>query len=422
MDRTGAIARLPRMTTKPAPTQQRRFLDRKSPPHIVTLIVLSALAALAMNIFLPSLPAMTAHFGTEYRVMQLSVALYLAVNAVMQLFIGAISDRYGRRPVLLGGLSLFIVATLGCLIAENIWVFLAFRMMQASIVTAMALSRAIVRDMVPEAQAASMIGYVTMGMAVAPMVGPAIGGALDAAFGWQASFWALLIAGAAVLLLTWADLGETAPRGRGGAGPQTRDFPELFTSPRFWGYSLTLGLSSGAFFAYLGGGPYVGDHVFRLDPATFGLFFGAPAVGYFLGNFLSGRFSVRLGVNRMVLWGTLINATGIGVNLALFYVGQGSPFTFFGLMTLVGLGNGMVIPNATAGALSVRPHLAGTASGLSGALMIGLGAGLSALAGAMLTPSSGAFPLLELMFATAVGAIISIMLVIRREKQLAGAI
>lgn len=410
------------MANAPAPFPQRRFLDRKSPPYLVTLVLLSALSALAMNIFLPSLPSMATYFDTEYRVMQLSVALYLAVNAVMQLFIGAISDRYGRRPVLLAGLALFLVATLGCILATNIWVFLGFRMLQASIVSAMALSRAVVRDMVPEAEAASMIGYVTMGMAVAPMVGPAIGGALDAAFGWQASFWALFLAGAAVLWLTWADLGETAPRGRGGAGPQARDFPELLTSPRFWGYTMTLGLSSGAFFAYLGGGPYVGDHVFGLDPATFGLYFGAPAVGYFLGNFLSGRFSVRFGINRMVLWGTLVNAVGIALNVLLFHLGLGTPAVFFGLMTGVGLGNGMTIPNATAGALSVRPHLAGTASGLSGALMIGLGAALSALAGVILTPGSGALPLLWMMAVTAAGAVAAIALVIRRERRLTGLI
>lgn len=392
----------------------RRFLDRRSPPHVVTLIALSALAALTMNIFLPSLPGMTAWFDTDYRLMQLSVALYLGVNALLQLFIGAISDRFGRRPVLLGGVALFLVATLGCLVAGNVWVFLGFRMMQATIVAGMALSRAVVRDMVPEREAASMIGYVTMGMAVAPMIGPAIGGALDAAFGWQASFVVLFAMGALVLILTWADLGETAPQGGGGFGAQMRGWPELLSSPRFWGYSVTLGLSSGAFFAYLGGAPYVGDQVFAMPPEVFGLFFGAPAVGYFLGNFISGRFSVRFGVNRMVLVGTLISAGGVALNLGLFSLGLGTPESFFGLMSCVGLGNGMVIPNATAGALSVRPQLAGTAAGLSGALMIGMGAALSALAGALLTPGSGALPLLWIMVVTALGATLAIALVIRR--------
>src|SRR6056297_2420360 len=395
-----------------------RFLDRTTPPHILTLILMAGLSALAINIFLPSLPGMVTHFDTEYRLIQLSVALYLAVNAALQLLMGPVSDRWGRRPVVLWGLALFLAATLGCIAAPNVYVFLTFRMVQASVVVAMVLSRAIVRDMVPQDRAASMIGYVTMGMAVVPMIGPAFGGLLDEVFGWQANFWLLFILGAALFALCWRDLGETAPLTGRTLMQQFRDYPALLTSRRFWGYAAAAGLSSGSFFAYLGGAPFVGDRVFDLPPSTLGLLFGAPAIGYFLGNFISGRYLTRSGVNRMVLWGALFNAGGIGLNLALFLLDHRSPLSFFGLMTFMGLGNGMVIPNATAGALSIRPDLAGTASGLSGALMIGLGAALSALAGLLLTPERGAFPLLWLMFATAVAGVVTIRLVMRRERRL----
>jgi len=250
------------------------------------------------------------------------------------------------------------------------------------------------------------------------MLGPALGGVLDELFGWKANFWALFVLGALVTWLSWRDLGETAPRSGQTLRQQIADYPELLTSQRYWGYALASALSSGSFFAYLGGAPFVGDRVFGLAPGELGLYFGAPAVGYMLGNFVSGRFSVRIGVNRMVLWGTLFNAVGIALNLAVFYAGQGSPISFFGLMILMGLGNGMVIPNATAGALSVRPHLAGTASGLAGALMIGGGAALSALAGALLTPGSGAFPLLWIMLSTGLLAIAAILFVMWRETRI----
>ena len=187
-----------------------RYLDRATPPHISTLIALTGIGALSMNVFLPSLPAMAEYFNADYALMQLSVSLYLAVNAVLQLFIGPISDRFGRRPVLLISLALFSLATLGCILAPTAVSFLVFRMGQAVIVSGLVLGRAVVRDMVPQAEAASMIGYVTMGMAVVPMIGPAFGGVLDQAFGWQANFILLLAAGLAVLALTWADLGETA--------------------------------------------------------------------------------------------------------------------------------------------------------------------------------------------------------------------
>lgn len=395
-----------------------RFLDRTTPPHIVTLILLAGMSALAMNIFLPSLPQMTAHFDTEYRLMQLSVAVYLAVNAVLQLVVGPISDKLGRRPVVLWGLVGFLVATVGCLMAPDVWTFLLFRMLQAVIVTALVLSRAIVRDIVSQDEAASMIGYVTMGMAVVPMIGPAIGGVLDEAFGWQATFWLLFALGAAVFWLCWRDLGEThAPSGRSIWG-QFGEYPELFRSPRFWGYALASGFSSGAFFAYLGGAPFVGTEVFGLSTAALGIYFGAPAIGYFLGNWMSGKFSVRYGVNAMVFWGAMINTLGLALSLSLFALGWKTPLVFFGCMTFVGLGNGMSIPNATAGMLSVRPHLAGTASGLGGAIMIGGGAALSALAGALLAPGTGAWPLLWLQFGTGLAGIAAISLVVLRERSL----
>lgn len=398
---------------------QVKFLDRSTPPHILTLILLAGISALAMNIFLPSLPGMTAFFQTDYRLMQLSVALYLCVNAALQIVMGPVSDKIGRRPVILGGMGIFLLATLGCILSTNVYVFLTFRMMQASVVVAMVLSRAVVRDMVPQDKAASMIAYVTMGMAVVPMVGPALGGLLDQAFGWQANFWALFILGLLVMWMAWNDLGETAPGSGHSLGRQFREYPELLTSPRFWGYALAATFSSGSFFAYLGGAPFVGDKVFGLEPALLGLFFGVPAFGYFLGNFISGRFSVRAGINRMAYWGALANAAGIALNLSLFYAGLGNEYTFFGLMTAMGLGNGMTIPNATAGALSVRPHLAGTASGLAGALLIGGGAALSAGAGALLSPESGAFPLLWIMLISALAGIAAIWLVIWRERRIA---
>lgn len=400
------------MSSRPAV----RFLDRSTPPHIMTLVLLAGLGALSMNIFLPSLPAMADHFRTDYRLIQLSVALYLGVNAVLQVFIGPVSDRYGRRPVMLASIGIFLLATVGTLLAPTVEVFLAFRALQAVIVAGLVIGRAVVRDMVPQEEAASMIGYVTMGMAVVPMVGPMIGGALEEAFSWRASFVLLLACGLLTLWLTWADQGETAANRSASFAEQFRQYPELLASPRFWGYCLTAAFASGAFFAYLGGAPFVGSEVYRLSPAALGFYFGAPALGYAAGNFLSGRYSVRFGINRMVLAGCVLTCAGLAVLLAVELAGPRHPAVFFGFMTFVGLGNGMVLPNATAGMLSVRPRLAGSASGLGGAIMIGGGAALSALAGALLTPGTGPYPLLYLMLGTSLASVVSILYVIRRAR------
>ncbi len=394
-----------------------RFLDRSTPPHILSLVLLAGLSALSMNIFLPSLPNMTAYFHTNYALMQLSVSLYLAVTGVLQLIIGPVSDRYGRRPVILTGVLVFLLATLGCLLSTSVQMFLVFRMIQAAIASGIALSRAIVRDIVPANEAASMIGYVTMGMSLVPMIAPGVGGYLDMWFGWQANFSILLILGALVWTILWFDLGETHRTRAVSFMAQVRDYPELFKSRRFWGYALTAAFASGAFFAFLGGAPFVATHSFGLNASQLGLYFGIVSIGYMAGNYISGRYSVRLGINRMILYGTIVTLLGMSLSTALIWGGAMVPLAFFGPMLTVGLGNGMVLPNSNAGMLSVRPSLAGSASGLGGAIMLGGGAGLAAVTGALLTPQSGPYPLLYLMLGTSVLAMVTILYVMRVARQ-----
>ena len=395
-----------------------RLFDRTTPPHILTLILMAGLAALNMSVFLPSLSGMAEYFGTDYAVMQFAVSGYLAVTAALQIVIGPLSDRFGRRPVVLAGIAIFIFATIGAMFAQSVEVFLAFRMLQGAVVSGMVLSRAVVRDMVPQDEAASMIGYVTMGMALVPMVGPIIGGALDQAFGWQATFVFLVLMGIGVGLLCLVDQGETV-RGEGMAfAEQVRTYPELLASPRFWGYVLCAAFASGAFFAFLGGASFVAQDVFGLNPFWTGVALGAPAIGYAIGNGISGRYSIRFGINRMILAGAILSGLGMGLSLLLSLTGISAAWMFFSLCTFLGLGNGMTMPNSMAGMLSVRPHLAGTASGLGGAIMIGGGAALSALAGALLSVESGALPLQMIMFVTTALSAVAILFVMRRERRL----
>jgi DHA1 family bicyclomycin/chloramphenicol resistance-like MFS transporter len=377
------------------------------------------MSALSMSIFLPSLAAMTTYFDTEYAIMQIALSGYLAATAILQVFIGPISDRYGRRVLVLGSLLIFVLATIGAFFATTVEAFLFFRILQTAVATCMALGRAIIRDIVPQDQAASMIGYVTMGMALVPMVGPMIGGALEQVFGWQATFVFLALAGTATLALVFFDLGETVQ----GKGTSFRDqlvtYPELLSSPRFWGYVLCAAFGSGAFFALLGGTSFVASEIFSLSPLWSGIALGAPAVGYAVGNFLSGRFSVRLGINRMAIIGTLVTIFGLGLSVILTLSGVHHPLNFFGFCTFLGLGNGIMLPNVMAGSISVRPHLAGTASGLGGAIMIGGGAALSQLAGSVLTIETGTLPLQLIMLSVSVLALLSVLFVVWRGKRIA---
>lgn len=395
------------------------WLDRTTAPRVVTLVLIAGLGALNMNIFLPTLPAMSEYFQADYALVQLAVSAYLGVTAVLQLVIGPLSDRYGRRPVMLSGLAIFMLATVGCLLATNITTFLVFRMIQATVATGIVLSRAIVRDMVSADKAASMIGYVTMGMSLVPMVGPVLGGVLGEVFGWKSTFLCTFLFGIIVSVIVYFDMGETNRATSSSFGAQFRSYPELVRSRRFWGYALICAFASGGFFAFLGGGPWVATQVLGMEPGETGLYFGFIAVGYMIGNGLSGRFAERVGLNGMVMAGSIVAVSGIALSSLFFLIGWQTPLSLFGPILLVGLGNGITLPSANAGVVSVRPHLAGSASGLGGALMIGGGAALSAITGALLGPDTGAWPLLLMMLGSLAMGVVASGYVFHRARVVA---
>ncbi|WP_421403142.1 multidrug effflux MFS transporter [Agrobacterium fabrum] len=394
-----------------------RFLDRTTPPHIITLVVIAGVAALCMNLFLPSLSAMALYFEIDYAVMQFAVSGYLAATALLQLVIGPLSDLFGRRPVMLASIAIMIAATLVCMLASDITVFMMGRVAQAAVVSGFVLARAIVRDMVPMEQAASMIGYVTMGMSVVPMVGPTVGGLLNDFSGWQSSFALLALLGAGILVLAWFDLGETNQSKSASFSQQFHAWPELLRSPLFWGYALTSTFSSGMFFSFLGGAPFVGSVLYGLTPAMLGLQFFFMASGYMLGNFVSGRYASQIGISRMMLSGNVIAIAGIVTAIALITGGAESAYAFFVPLALIGVGNGVTLPSANAGMVSVQPHLAGSASGLGGAMTIGGGAALSVLASSVLSKEDGTWPLLLVILATGLVALLTTYVVRLQEQR-----
>ncbi len=375
-----------------------------SPPRVATLIMLAGLSVLSLNMFLPSLSSMSETFQADYAVVSLAIAGYLAMTAMLQLVIGPLSDRFGRRPVLLAGLLIFAAASLGCVLATDIWVFLGFRLAQGVIISGWVISMAIIRDTSEPQEAASLIGYVTMVMAIAPMLGPMIGGVLDELFGWRSNFVVYAAAGAALLAICWADVGETNTSPSETMASQVQSYPELFSSRRFWGYALCMAFSTGAFYAFLAGVPLVAGTIFNLSPSSLGFYMGTITAGFMVGSFLSGRYSKRFALTTMVLCGRIVACTGLIVGLALLFAGIVHVVTLFGAVILVGLGNGLTTPGCSAGVLSVRAKLAGSASGLAGALSVGGGGALSSITSVLLTEGNAAITLLGMMlFCSAMG-------------------
>ncbi len=386
-------------------------------PHLITLVMAAAVGPLAMNIFLPSLPGMARHFDSDYGVMQLAVSFYLAATALLQLFIGPASDRFGRRPVILVCFAIFLVGTVAAIYAPTVEALLFCRLLQAFASGGLVISRAVVRDTVGTTEAASQIGYITMGMSVVPMVGPMIGGFLDELYGWQAGFWLSLVFGLVALGFAFFDLNETNRNRSDSLAAQFSAYPQLLGAGRFWGYTLTATCTGGAFFAFLGGGPYIATEMLGLTPSQYGFYFGIISLGYMLGNFLSGRFAKVFGLNHMMLSGNVVAVSGMVLAITLFASGIYHPLSLFGPVFFTGVGNGLTLPSANAGVVSVKPHLAGSASGLGGALQIGGGAALSVVAGALITAQSGPFPLLWVMLLSSAGGILGALWVIHAARR-----
>ncbi|WP_404823388.1 MFS transporter [Burkholderia seminalis] len=372
-------------------------------PRQATLILLCALSVLPLSLFLPSLPAIARDLRTDYALVALSLGGYAAVAASLEFVMGPLSDRFGRRPVVLTSVGIFALGSLGCAMAADVRVFLACRVMQAAITSVYPVSMATIRDTGGGARAASRIGYAAMAAAFAPMLGPTLGGALDQAAGWRASFWLLGAAGIALFGWCALDLVETHTQRSSSFRQQLRAYPALLRARRFWAYALCMAFSTGAFYAFLAGAPLAAKTLFGIPPAEIGFCMGTITAGFVGGSFLAARVARRYALATTILCGRVVACAGPLIALALVFGGATHALAWFGPCVLVGIGNGLTNPGAHAGAVSVRPELAGTASGLAGAMTIAGGAAWSSLTGAVLTAGNAGYaPLAMMLLSTAI--------------------
>ncbi len=403
-----------RTTLEPSPQTLGSATAPARRSFILLLVTVAAVSPLGINLYLPSMPGMASALGVDYAAIQFTLSVYIAAVAAGQLVIGPISDRYGRRPVLLGGLALFVVGSVICMLAPNIGTLVAGRVIQAlGGCAGIALSRAIVRDLYDRDHAASMIGYVTMGTAVAPMVAPTIGGVLEAAFDWRSGFAFLTVFGIGALWATYHRLHETAPRvgEASSASALARDYGALLRSRLFWGYALTASGTAAAFFAFVGGGAYVVINLMGKTPVEYGMYFALVTLGYMLGNFGSGRYATRFGPLRMMHVGLVVAMTAAFVMAGLYWAGVMHPMAIFLPMLLLAMGNGLTLPSCIAGAVSVNPQVAGAASGLSGSIQMGVGAVVATVVGLQLQGS--AWPLIAALVGCTVFSFVSLRLLVR---------
>ena len=381
-------------------------------PRLITLILMTAATTLSLNMFLPSLPAIAQAFDVPYGTATLAIGGYLAMTAVLALIIGPLSDRIGRRPTAVIAVTLFLVTSLGCVFAQNWAAFLICRLAQGVMVSGYILANAVIRDTRDQTAAASLLGYVAGAMAIAPLLGPMLGGVLQDAFGWRANFYLYAALAALLLIAILVDLTETR---KPTDAQSSRPWP-LLKDSKFWAYALTVALSTCAFYGFLAGAPIVAAQTYGLSGTSLGIGLGSITAGFMAGSFTGARLSPRIGSDTVMIAGRILSVAGLAVGLIALTALPPVPLALFAFTLFIGLGNGLTTPPANAGALSVLPTLAGSASGFTGALTVGLGAIATTAVGWAMTASPTPFALLTVLLAIKAASFITALLASRLSR------
>jgi len=356
------------------------------------LAMLTALGPLSMDMYLPSLPDIAHVLSAPVARTQLTISSYLIGFAAGQMIYGPLSDRYGRRPVLLAAVALYLASTLACAAAQSVDVLIAARALQGiSGSGAIVLARAIVRDVYSGVQAARELSLMGSISATAPIVAPMIGGVLQAAFGWRANFICMSAGGLIALVVAARLLPETLrPANRAGSLSFFSMMRGYGAVARHRGFLIYLGIITTTYaglFAWVSGASVVLQGVYGLSPVTFGFTFALGAAGYMLGAMIATRLVVRLGLDRTIGVGVVVIAAG-GLTLVLA-VATGIPGLWLvAAMALYLAGVGLAMPQAMAGALTPFPDRAGTAASLMGLVQQALAAIIAAVIGGFLVRSA----------------------------------
>lgn len=382
----------------------------------VLLTLAVALGPMSTDFYLPSLPSLVDYFATDVARVQLTLSVFLVGFAVGQLFYGPLSDRFGRRPVMLAGVAIFTLASVACMLATSIETLIAARLVQAiGACAGPVLARAVVRDVYGREGAARKLALIGAAMALAPLVGPVISGYLTVWYGWRSSFLVLTLYGAAIMAGISMALAETNPH-RGATtslGQMLRNYRTFLHSRAWVGYVLCNSATYAGLFAFISGSSFVFINVLGLPPHLFGACFSAVVAGYIAGAIYSARMVMRLGIERMVLTGTTICALGGLAMAGLALGGIETIWSVLGPMVVFAAGVGLVMPNSMAGAIGPFPTMAGAASALLGFIQMTIAAAIGIGVGVGATFDGSARPMAITVAITGIGGLAAYWLLVR---------
>jgi DHA1 family bicyclomycin/chloramphenicol resistance-like MFS transporter len=356
------------------------------------LAALTAIGPLTTDMYLPSLPDIVRLLDTTTANGQLTISAYLIGFAVGQIIYGPLSDRHGRKPVLVGALALYCLASLACSLATSIDMLIAARALQAlGGCGGIVLTRAIVRDLYSGAHAGRELSVISSVMALAPVLAPIAGGALQTGFGWRSIFFTLVAVGITGTAVVWALLPETlAERAAEPVSPTSmlKSYRIVARDPSYLAYLGLATTSYAGLFAWISGSSFVLQSLYGLSPFAFGIAFAFGSIGYMIGATLAARLVVRLGLDGIIgLGGCAVAVGGLGM-VAAVALGLISAASLVFPMAIYLAGLGMVLPQSIAGAMTPFPQRAGAASALLGFIQQSVAALCGALVGSLLGESA----------------------------------
>lgn len=360
-----------------------------------------------MQILLPALPVIKEDFTVSTDVAQLTLSLSMFAIAVGTLTYGPLSDKYGRKPVMLVGLVITLLGSLFCLFANSIITLIIGRFVQAfGGAVGLVLARAIVRDVYGAEQAARVIATLVMVMVVLPMLSPAVGGELMSRFGWHSVFIVIAILSLAIMLTMARSLPETLrePVPFEGIKAMLATFVRLLSSRVFSGYAFCVTFVSVVFFSFISAAPEIMVSVLHRPPTEYGYYFIMIPAGFMIGNYVARHFGHSMGMDRMIGLGAAIALGGITLAVALQLAGLHQPVALFAPISLAVFGNGITLPNAQAAAINEFPKFAGSASGLTGFLQMAFSAIAAQLVAIIFNGTI--YPLLTLMFCASLASLL----------------
>ena len=372
---------------------------------IILLAATSALGPTAMQILLPAIPVIKETFQVSAEVAQLTLSLSMFAIAIGTLAYGPLSDRHGRKPIMLIGLAITFAGSLFCYVAQSIEMLIVGRIIQAfGGAAGLVLARAIVRDVYGPEQAAKVIATLVMVMVVMPMLSPAVGGEVMTRFGWEAVFLVMSALSLLIFLILQSSLTETLaePAPFDGIGAMLRNFIQLMRSRVFRGYALCVAFVSVVFFAFISAAPEIMISVLQRPATEYGYYFILIPLGFMLGNSVARQFNLW-GIDRLITLGASLGVIGIMLALGMQLLGLSHPLALFAPVALAVLGNGITLPNAQAAAINEFPQFAGTASGLTGFLQMAFSA--VAAQGVAVIYNQTAYPLLLMMLAASLASL-----------------